>query len=101
MFSSLAKSLFGDSNDREIKKFNPLIEQIAGFEPALEALDDDALKAKTDEFKTRHQNGESLDDLLPEAFATVREAAKRTNHGGQSEQDLENSILHNLREHYS
>ena len=78
MFSSLAKSLFGDSNEREIKKFNPLIEQIAGFEPALEVLDDDALKAKTDEFKTRHQNGESLDDLLPEAFATVREAAKRT-----------------------
>ena len=78
MFSSLAKSLFGDSNDREVKKLNPLIEQIAGFEPALEALDDNALKAKTDEFKTRHQNGESLDDLLPEAFATVREAAKRT-----------------------
>ena len=78
MFSSLAKSLFGDSNDREVKKFNPLIEQIAGFEPALEALDDEALKAKTDEFKTRHQKGESLDDLMPEAFATVREAAKRT-----------------------
>ena len=78
MFSSLAKSLFGDSNEREIKKFDPLVEKIAGLEPALEALDDDALKAKTAEYKTRYDNGESLDDLMPEAFATVREAAKRT-----------------------
>ena len=78
MFSSLAKSLFGDSNEREIKKFHPIVEKIAGFESSLEALDDAALKAKTEEFRTRHQDGESLDDLMPEAFATVREAAKRT-----------------------
>ncbi|MCE2517320.1 MAG: preprotein translocase subunit SecA, partial [Alphaproteobacteria bacterium] len=78
MFSSLAKSLFGDSNTREIKKFDLVVEQVAGFEPALEALDDAALTAKTQEFRDRIASGTSLDDLLPEAFATVREAAKRT-----------------------
>ena len=77
MFSSLAKSLFGDSNAREIKKLQSIVDQIATFEPALEKLDDDALKAKTDEFRNRLSNGETLDDILPEAFATVREAAKR------------------------
>ena len=77
MFSSLAKSLFGDSNAREIKKLQSIVDQIATFEPALEKLDDDALKAKTDEFRGRLSNGETLDDILPEAFATVREAAKR------------------------
>ena len=78
MFSALAKSIFGDSNDREVKKFYPVIEKIAAFEPGLEALDDAALKAKTQEFRDRLAKGETLDDLLPEAFATVREAAKRT-----------------------
>ena len=78
MFSALAKSLFGDSNAREIKKFAPLVEKIASLEPMMEALDDAALKAKTDDYRQRHQDGESLDALLPEAFATVREAAKRS-----------------------
>ena len=78
MFSSLAKSLFGDSNAREIKKLQSIVDQIAAFEPALESLDDDALKAKTDEFRARLSSDETLDDILPEAFAAVREAAKRS-----------------------
>ena len=78
MFSSLAKSLFGDSNTREIKKLQGIVDQIASFEPALESLDDDALKAKTEDFRSRLQAGETLDQILPEAFATVREGAKRS-----------------------
>ncbi len=77
MFSSLAKSLFGDNNTREIKKLQGIVDQIASFEPQMESLDDDGLKSKTDEFRTRLSNGETLDDILPEAFAAVREAAKR------------------------
>jgi preprotein translocase subunit SecA len=77
MFLSLAKSLFGDSNTREVKKFDPVIEQIAGFESVLAGLDDTALAAKTEEFRARVADGARLDDLLAEAFATVREAAKR------------------------
>ncbi len=77
MFSSLAKSLFGDSNTRETKKLQGIVDQIASFEPAMESLDDDGLKSKTDEFRKRINDGASLDDILPEAFAAVREAAKR------------------------
>ena len=71
------KSLFGSANDRYLKKLRKTITQINAFEPEFEKLTDKALKAKTDEFKQRYQNQESLDDLLPEAFAVVREAAKR------------------------
>ena len=75
--TNLAKKLFGDSNDREIKKIRPIVEQINAFESRLTSLTDEQLKGKTPEFKTRIENGESLDDLLPEAFATVREASQR------------------------
>jgi len=78
MFSALTRSLFGDSNAREIKKFTPMIDAIAGLEEAVSGLDDEAIRAKTDEFRKRVAEGTSLDDLLPEAFATVREAARRT-----------------------
>ena len=78
MFSGLAKSIFGDSNSREIKKFDPLVDAIASHEEATAALDDAALTARTDQFRARLDAGESIDDILPEAFATVREAAKRT-----------------------
>ncbi len=74
----LAKKIFGTENDRKLKKLRPLVERINALEPQFEPLSDDALRLKTDEFKKRYQNGEKLDDLLPEAFATVREAAKRT-----------------------
>ena len=78
MFSGLAKSIFGDSNSREIKKFDPLVDAIASHENDAAALDDAALTARTDQFRARLEAGESIDDILPEAFATVREAAKRT-----------------------
>ena len=74
----MQKKLFGTENDRRLKKFNPIVDQINALESEFEPLSDEALKAKTGELKSRHQNGESLDDLLPEAFAIVREAGKRT-----------------------
>ncbi len=77
MFGGLAKSLFGSSNDRYVKSLNPILAQIAGFEPALVAMSDEELSGQTAKFRARLASGEKLDDLLPEAFATVREAAKR------------------------
>jgi preprotein translocase subunit SecA len=74
----IAKKIFGTENDRKLKKLRPLIEKINGLEPKFEAMTDDALRAQTEVYRERLQTGETLDDLLPEAFATVREAAKRT-----------------------
>jgi len=74
----LAKKLFGTENDRKLKKLRPLVTKINGLEDSFVALTDDQLKLKTEEFKSRYKAGETLDDLLPEAFATVRETAKRT-----------------------
>jgi preprotein translocase subunit SecA len=78
MIGALARRLFGSANDRYIKSLGPSIEEVNELEPELVALSDDALRARTAELKKRHEDGESLDDLLPAAFATVREAAKRT-----------------------
>ena len=72
------KNLFGSANDRYLKKFNKTIAAINALEPEMEALTDEALRAKTAEFKERYAKGETLDDLLVEAFAVVREASKRT-----------------------
>ncbi|PYE84427.1 preprotein translocase subunit SecA [Pseudoroseicyclus aestuarii] len=74
---SLAKKVFGTPNDRKVKAARPLVEKINALEPEVQALDDEGLKARTAAFKERAAKGESLDDLLPEAFATCREAAKR------------------------
>ena len=74
----IAKKLFGTENDRALKKLRPLVEKINGLEPKFEAMTDDALRAQTQVYRDRLEAGETLDDLLPEAFATVREAAKRT-----------------------
>jgi preprotein translocase subunit SecA len=74
----LATKIFGSSNDRRLKSFNARVAPINALEPEFEILSDEALRAKTVEFRERLANGEDLDDLLPEAFATVREAAKRT-----------------------
>ncbi len=71
------QKLFGDPNAREVDKLRPTIKQINDLAPAYEALSDEALKAKTIEFKERLTKGETLDDLLPEAFAAVREASRR------------------------
>src|SRR4051812_23816078 len=78
MFGALARRLFGSANDRYVKSLQPLVDQINELEPELEKLSDEALRARTAEFKTRLVDGAELDDLLVEAFATVREAAKRT-----------------------
>ncbi len=77
-FGAFAKRLFGSSNDRKLKTFKARVQAINALEPEISALSDEALKAKTGEFRARLAQGAALDDLLPEAFAVVREAAKRT-----------------------
>ena len=77
-FGKLAKKIFGDDNARALKSFDARVEAINALEGDFEKLSDSDLQAKTDEFRKRFKGGESLDDLLPEAFATVREAARRT-----------------------
>jgi preprotein translocase subunit SecA len=77
MLGGLAKSIFGSSNDRYVKSLNPQLAKIASFEPALRAMSDDDLAQQTMRFRERLAAGEALDALLPEAFATVREAASR------------------------
>ena len=74
---TLAKKVFGTPNDRRIKAVRPLVDKINALEADFEPLSDDDLKAKTQELIKRASDGESLDDLLPEAFANCREAAKR------------------------
>src|SRR5579884_2467932 len=78
MFGALARRLFGSANDRYVKSLRPLVEQINELEPELEKLSDEALRERTPMFRRRLEEGAELDDLLVEAFATVREAAKRT-----------------------
>ncbi len=78
MIGALARRLFGSANDRYVKSLGPLVDEINALEPGVAALDDEALRARTQQFKDRLAQGEELDDLLVEAFATVREAAKRT-----------------------
>ncbi len=78
MIGALAKRLFGSANDRFVKTLRNRVEAIGSLEPGLEALSDDELKARTDWLRGRLNEGESLDDVLDDAFATVREAARRT-----------------------
>ncbi|MBS1228602.1 MAG: preprotein translocase, SecA subunit [Proteobacteria bacterium] len=77
MISGLLKKIFGSRNDRLIKQYSVVVRQINALEAGISALSDDELRGKTAEFKTRVANGETLDALLPEAFAVVREAGKR------------------------
>ena len=77
MAFNLLKKIFGSRNDRLLKQFRAQVARINALEPEISRLSDDELKAKTAEFRQRHANGESLDALLPEAFAVVREAGKR------------------------
>ena len=78
MLASLAKSIFGSANDRYVAKLGRIVETINGFEPTISAMTDEELRGQTQTFRQRLADGAKLDDLLPEAFATVREAAKRT-----------------------
>ncbi len=77
MIGKVVKGIFGSKNDRELKRIAPLVEAINRLEPEFQALSDAQLQAKTGEFKERLSKGESLDELLPEAFAAVREASVR------------------------
>ena len=73
----LSEKIFGTHSQRELKRIEPLVDKIESLRPSMQNLSDEELRAKTQEYKDRLKNGETLDDLLPEAFATVREAAKR------------------------
>ena len=77
MIEKVLTKMFGSKNERELKKLQPLVDTINGLEESVKALDDDALAAKTAEFKERYAKGETLDALLPESFAVIREAARR------------------------
>ncbi len=76
-FVKVVDRIFGTHSDRELKRIMPLVNKIEELRPGMQALSDEELKAKTSEYKKRLAEGETLDDLLPEAFATVREAARR------------------------
>jgi len=78
MIGAVARKLFGSANERRIRSYQPRVHEINALEKELEALSDEALRARTEDFKKRVAEGTSLDDLLVPAFATVREAAKRT-----------------------
>ncbi len=78
MIGILLKKIFGSKNERELKRIRPLVQRINELEAEIRPLSDDQLRAKTGEFKERIDRGESLDEILPEAFAVVREAARRT-----------------------
>ena len=77
MFDAIARRLFGSANDRYVRGLSSIVDQINALEPSVENLSDDELRGRTDQLKDRLKNGESLDDILPDAFATVREAGKR------------------------
>ena len=74
---SLLEKIFGNYSEKEVKKTLPIVDKIEAMEPEYEKLSDDELRQKTEEFKKRIAGGESLDSILPEAFAVVREGAKR------------------------
>src|SRR5499427_2525837 len=77
MLDTLLAKVVGTQNERELKRLRPLVAQTNALEPAIKALSDEQLRAKTAEFRSRVANGETLDDLLVEAFAVVREAGRR------------------------
>src|SRR5215467_195499 len=77
MFNRILTGIFGSRNERLLRQMNKVVAKVNAFEPGLQAIADSELRAKTDAFKQRLQAGESLDDLLPEAFAVVREASRR------------------------
>jgi len=87
MFAGIAKAVFGSSNDRYVKSMQPLVRKIASFEPDLQAMSDEELANQTVLFRARLDAGETLDQLLPEAFATVRETARRVL--GQRQYDVQ------------
>jgi len=77
MFGKIINFIAGDYNQKQLNKLQPIVKQIIEFSTAFDALSDDQIKAKTQEFKERLVKGETLDDILPEAFAAVKQACKR------------------------
>jgi len=77
MLDTLLAKVVGTQNDRELKRLRPIVAEVNVLEPSIQALSDTQLRDKTAEFRQRVANGETLDDLLPEAFAVVREAGRR------------------------
>src|SRR5262245_11923719 len=77
MIQPLLAKVFGTQNERDLKRLRPLVAEVGAFEPAVKALSDEQLRGKTDEFRQRLAQGETLDDLMPEVFAVVREAGWR------------------------
>ena len=78
MFGWVVSKIIGTQNEREIKRLRPLVDKINFFEPEIQKLSDAELREKTGQFRKRLLDGETLDDILPEAFSVVREASKRT-----------------------
>jgi len=78
MMNNVLKKVFGSRNDRELKRMGKVVKQINALEESLQGLSDEELAAKTGEFRQRLEEGASLDSLLPEAFAVVREAGRRS-----------------------
>ena len=77
MLDTLLAKVVGTQNERELKRLRPIVGQVNGFEPQIQGLSDEQLRMKTVEFRERLAKGETLDDLLPEVFAVVREAGRR------------------------
>lgn len=77
MLGNIARKVFGSANDRFVKKQFKIVQKINSYEPEIQKLSDEELRGKTVEFRKRVKDGETLDELLPEAFAVVREAAKK------------------------
>src|SRR5512135_2104667 len=78
MFKWISRKLFGTDTERTLRKIQPLVDEVNALEASVQPLSDDRLKAKTAEFKEKLSQGATLDDILPEAFAVVREASRRT-----------------------
>src|SRR5216110_2668191 len=98
MIGNILTKVIGTQNEREIKRLRPLVAEIGALEPQIQVLTDEQLRARTDEFKTRVAGGEALDDVLPEAFAVVREAGKRVlNMRHFDVQLIGGMVLHNGR----
>jgi len=77
MLTQLLTKVLGSKNERELKRLRKLVTRINALEPEMEALNDEGLKGKTQEFRTRLEQGETVEQILPEAFAALREASKR------------------------
>ena len=98
MVLNLLTKVFGSQNERELKRLQPIVDQINALEPAIQALNDEELKAQTSVFRQRIAQGETLDDILPEAFATVREN-RRGQDPGRNPACLPQRVIRQGRSH--